>query len=108
MTTPLLKLGNNGLSLKLRPIQSDLTDESQKTVMGISDALKLLVYTSIFFWGMPYPFFKKPDEMLWIFKSEFIGNLANCFAMIEDFLFGYIDNFILDILLCRFTGFLFN
>ena len=46
--------------------------------------------------------------MLWVFKTELVGNFRDVLTTVDDFSFGNINHFILNMLLCRFSRFLFN
>lgn len=46
--------------------------------------------------------------MLWIFKSQLISDVIDVFVDIEDFVFGYINCFIVYVFLSRFSGFPFD
>ena len=52
--------------------------------------------------------FEYPRKMLSIFESQFIGNFAHRFVRIKDFRFCYINQLEVNVLVRRFSGFLFD
>ena len=52
--------------------------------------------------------FKQPREMLRIFESEFVGNLADRLARVEHPFLGQVDQLHLDMFLCRPARLFFN
>lgn len=63
---------------------------------------------SIFIRCNPNHFLEPTAEMLRIWKSQFVGYLADGFGDIEYTLFRYIEHLLLDMFQRRNTGFLFQ
>ena len=58
--------------------------------------------------SVAHSLFEQADKMLWIFKSEIIGNLTNGFALVEYSFFSHVDYLPLDIFLRRLSSFFFD
>ena len=52
--------------------------------------------------------FEDPGKMLWVLKTQLIGNFTQRLVRIENFLFGYINQLEIVILVGRFSSFHFN
>ena len=67
-----------------------------------------LIQGPIFIGCVPYPLFKKPAEMLRVFEPKGISYFADGFGGVENFFFSYVNDFLLDVLLWRFTRLFFD
>lgn len=64
-----------------------------------------LIQTPIFIWGYPCPLLEQSCKMLWILKTQIIGDFAYRFVNIKNLLLSNINNFGLNLFLCHFACF---
>ena len=61
--------------------------------------IQYLVHIPVLAGSMSHALFKNSNKMLWILKSQFVGNLANRLIFVKYSLFCYVDHFKLDVFL---------
>ena len=60
----------------------------------------------VFAWRVAHILLEHTVEVLRILIPQFVGNLADSFLASNNHLLGQVDDFVLDIFLCRLPGFL--
>lgn len=70
--------------------------------------LLLLIQISVLIGRVAYFVFEQAAKMLGIFEPEFVRNFTDGFFRVEGFCLGNFNDMVLNMVLGRFTGFIFD